>query len=272
MTKGRTAYVGATLIDGTGAEPLPGSAVVVGDGRIEFVGRAADFTSGPELELVDLEGQFLIPGLLDANVHLVVPEPEMLLRHDPGDYDELVLEGAQVALRAGVTTVFDTWGPLEALRRVRDRIAAGAATGSRIFCAGNIIGNGGPWSPDFTRYGEALNPAVVAEVNRHWTQGVGDELTWLPAEGVREAVRAYIEASGIDFVKYASSAHAHGRFLALSPDAQRAVVEEAHAAGLTAQRARRRPRRSRWRSRRASTSCSTATSPARTRCPTRRST
>jgi imidazolonepropionase-like amidohydrolase len=57
----------------------------------------------------------------------------------------------------------------------------------------------------------------------------------MSAEDVREAVAAYIKTSGIDFLKYASSAHAHGRFLAFSDEAQRAIVEEAHAAGLTAQ-------------------------------------
>jgi imidazolonepropionase-like amidohydrolase len=107
---------------------------------------------------------------------------------------------------------------------------------SRLFIAGNILGNGGPWSPDFiASYGATLTPSVVDEVNYQWTQGVGDELTWLPAEDVRTAVREYIARSGVDFVKYASSAHAHFRFIALSADCQRAIVEEAHAAGLTAQ-------------------------------------
>jgi imidazolonepropionase-like amidohydrolase len=231
----RRAFVGATLVDGTGAAPLPAAAVVVDGERIAWVGRAADL--GGDVEVVDVSGLHLLPGLLDANVHLVLNcDPDVLLRYEPGAYDELVLEAAQVTLRAGVTTVFDTWGPLEALRRVRDRIDAGEAVGSRIRCAGNIIGNDGPWSTDFfPPYGQALNPDVVARVNAHWEQGVGAELTWLPAEGVREAVRQYLETSGVDLVKYASSAHREGRFVALAPDAQRAIVEEAHAAGLTVQ-------------------------------------
>jgi imidazolonepropionase-like amidohydrolase len=230
-----TAFVGGTVLDGTGAEPLRDGAVVADDGRVAWIGPASELPDG--VAVVDVAGKHVIPGLLDANVHLVLDcEPEVLLRYAPGDYDELILEAAQVALRAGITTVFDTWGPLEALRRVRDRIAAGQAVGARIFCAGNIIGNGGPWHADFIgTYGELLSADTVERVNRHWTVGVGDELTWLPAEGVREAVREYIASSGIDFVKYASSAHAHLRFLALSPDAQRAICEEAHAAGLTAQ-------------------------------------
>jgi imidazolonepropionase-like amidohydrolase len=132
--------------------------------------------------------------------------------------------------------VFDTWGPLEALRRTRDRIDAGEATGSRMYIAGNIIGNSGPWGPDFHPDAAiAVGSAVVEQINWHWEYGTGPELTWMSANDVRLAVRKYIETSGIDFVKYASSAHKHGRFLAFSPDAQRAICEEAHAAGMTAQ-------------------------------------
>ncbi|TMR04921.1 hypothetical protein ETD83_07685 [Actinomadura soli] len=233
----RTAFIGAILIDGTGSAPLANSAVVVEDERITWAGSATELDRPSDVRIVDISGKYLIPGLLDANVHLLIHvDPDVLLRYDPGCYDELVLEAAQVALRAGITTVFDTWGPLESLRRVRDRINARETVGSRIFCAGNIIGNGGPYSPDFfPDLAAGLSSAVVDRINQHWEQGVGAELTWMSAEDVRLAVREYIATAGIDFVKYAASSHAHSRFIALSPDAQRAIVEEAHAAGMTAQ-------------------------------------
>jgi imidazolonepropionase-like amidohydrolase len=234
---GRTVFLGATLVDGTGAPPLADAAVLVDAGRIAWVGAASAFDASPDVPRVQVRDTWLIPGLLDANVHLVFHlEPDVLFRFDMGRWDDLVLEAAQVALKAGVTTVFDTWGPLESLRRVRDRIASGAAVGSRIYCAGNIIGNDGPWSADFLpSFVPALNTAVLAEVNGHWEQGVGGDLPWLAAEDVRERVREYIATKEIDFVKYASSAHGAGQFLALSPAAQAAIVEEAHSAGLTAQ-------------------------------------
>jgi imidazolonepropionase-like amidohydrolase len=233
---GGDALVGATLIDGTGAAPLRDSAVVIRDGRIESVGVASSFDGMHDLRVIDVHGKHVIPGLLDANVHLLLHcDPDVLLRYEPGVYDALVLEAAQVALRAGITTVFDTWGPLESLRRVRDRVNAGEATGSRIFFAGNIIGNDGPWSPDFYPYGDRINQEVARSVNEPWEQGVGASLTWMSAEDVRKTVREYIATSRIDFVKYASSSHALFRFIALSPDAQRAIVDEAHSAGLIAQ-------------------------------------
>ncbi len=232
------AFVGATLIDGTGSAPLPDSAVVVADGRITWVGPASKMDRTGDIRVIDVATKHIIPGLMDANVHLFAQfDPEIVLKYEPGDYDELVLEAAQVALRVGITTVFDTWGPLESLRRVRDRINAGEVSGSRIFFAGNIIGNDGPWSVDNAGkgYGESLNPTVVASINRHWEQGVGGDLPWMSADDVREIVREYIETSGIDFVKYASSVHKDLKFITFSPDTQRAIVEEAHDAGMTAQ-------------------------------------
>ncbi len=228
--------VGATVIDGTGASPVRDAVLLLDGDRIVSVGPAGQTAVPEQAEVIDAAGKYVIPGLMDANVHLVLHcDPDVLLRNEPGCYDELVLEAAQVALRAGLTTVFDTWGPLESLLRVRDRIDAGTEVGSRIYFAGNIIGNDGPWSEDFYPYADQLNSVVAAQVNAHWEQSVGAELTWMPAEDVRAAVREYIATSGIDFVKYASSSHRHFRFIALSPDAQRAIVEEAHAAGMTAQ-------------------------------------
>jgi imidazolonepropionase-like amidohydrolase len=233
----RTAFIGAKLVDGTGAATLDDAAVVVADGRIESVGPAAELERDG-MEVVDVADKHIIPGLLDANVHLLIQsDPEFLLRYDPGEYDELILEAAQIALKAGLTTVFDTWGPVDALRRVRDSINSGEAIGSRIFFAGNIIGNDGPWSIDFDGrvFGQVLNPEIVAAVNRHWEYGVGGDLPWMSAEDVREVVHEYIATSGIDFVKYSSSVHKDLKFICFSLDAQRAIVEEAHAAGMTAQ-------------------------------------
>jgi imidazolonepropionase-like amidohydrolase len=229
-------FVGATVIDGTGAPPRPGTAVAVRDGRISWVGPSSELDQDNATQCVDVRGKYLIPGLMDANVHLVLQiDPEVLLRYEPGEYDELVLEAAQVALKAGITTVFDTWGPLDSIRRVRDRIKTGHAIGSRIFCAGNIIGNHGPWSANFVPLYSSMNPAVVELVNRQWEQGVGGELAWMSSDAAVELVREYIATSRIDFVKYASAAHGARQLIALSPDVQRGIVEAAHAAGITAQ-------------------------------------
>ena len=64
---------------------------------------------------------------------------------------------------------------------------------------------------------------------------MGAELLWMTAEEVRNRVRRYIEDGDLDFVKYAASGHTHMQFICFSAEVQRAIVEEAHKASLTAQ-------------------------------------
>ncbi len=231
------AIVGATVIDGTGTPPIGNATVLVEGARIRYVAPATDGSVPQDAEVIDAGGKYVIPGLMDANVHLFAGITLDLLLEYRGRYAELVEEAAQIALKAGVTTVFDTWGPLEPLIEVRDRINRGEVTGSRMFVAGNIVGLGGPLSADFFPPGDVLEENTVAGINREWEQGVGSDLLWLTPEGVRARVRDYIERSGIDFIKYAASGHGSQRmqFITFSEQAQRIIVEEAHRAGLTAQ-------------------------------------
>jgi imidazolonepropionase-like amidohydrolase len=83
-----------TLVDGTGAAPRGGVNVVVRDGRIASVGSepaSADVT-------IDGSGLFVLPGLIDAHVHL-----------SGGSRADIVGQLSR-ALRGGVTTVFDMAG------------------------------------------------------------------------------------------------------------------------------------------------------------------
>src|SRR5215831_1116122 len=65
---------GATLIDGTGSDPLRGHAVTVEGDRIARVGTVE--RGGSE---VDLDGLTLLPGLIDAHTHLAASRRPGLL-------------------------------------------------------------------------------------------------------------------------------------------------------------------------------------------------
>jgi imidazolonepropionase-like amidohydrolase len=225
---------GATVIDGTGKPPLENATLVVDNGRVVSVASDPHIPRGARV--IDVRGKFIIPGMMDANVHLDFGiTPEYLFGFDR-HYDELILEAAQVELKNGVTTVFDTWGPREPLVKVRDRINAGNVVGARMFIAGNIIGIGGPTSADFYPAIRAVISKVDADrIDAIWEQGVGADLLWQTPAEVRARVRAYVQDGKLDFVKYLSSGHVQMQMIAFSPDAQRAIVEEAHRAGLTVQ-------------------------------------
>lgn len=228
---------GATIIDAVESKPIEGRSIWVENGRIKAIERPQDIGAAPGTRVIQARGQYVIPGLMNANVHLLMDiRPEILARH-MDHFEDLIVESAQIALKSGLTTVFDTWGPRKHLVAVRDKINSGKVPGSRIFCAGNIVGLDGPFSPDFDFFSKgsgAVSPAFARKVNATWVENVGRHLMWLTPDGVGKELRAYVK-KGIDFVKYASNDHVPGAFLAFSLEAQRQIVEAAHGAGITAQ-------------------------------------
>lgn len=228
---------GATIIDGVAERPIEGSAIVIDGGRIQAIAPRDQLGSIAGAQFIDARGKYVIPGLMNANVHLLMDIRLENLARYLGRYEELIAESAQVALRSGLTTVFDTYGPRRFLMAVRDDINAGKTIGSRIFCAGNIIGFDGPFSDDFNFFAkgaETASGAMARRINSIWVENVGRHLMWLPPDQVAHHVREYI-SKGINFIKYGSNDHYPGSFLAFSPQVQAAIVNEARRAGITAQ-------------------------------------
>lgn len=66
-------YFNGDILTMAGHEPAYAEALVVRDGRITFVGTKADALSeaGPGSEQIDLHGQTLLPGFIDAHSHLL---------------------------------------------------------------------------------------------------------------------------------------------------------------------------------------------------------
>lgn len=229
------AVVGATVIDGTGRAPVGNGVVLSVDGKVAEVGTVGSVAVPPDATVVDAAGKYVVPGLMDANLHLFLNiDLETLIKHE-GRYHDIVLEAAQIALKSGQTTVFDTWGPREALATAREMINRGEAPGSRIYLAGNIIGFDGPLSADFRAQAAAhVSKAFVSRTNERWEQGTGRALLWMPPDSVRPIIRTYAR-KGVDFLKYGASGHVEMSFLSFSPAVQRAIVEEGHGAGMTVQ-------------------------------------
>jgi len=226
---------GATVIDGTGRPPILNAVIIVANGRIGAVGPAASTPVPRGARVIDGRGKFVIPGMMDANVHLVFGVSIEFLARYEDRLDDLIAEGAQVALANGLTTVFDSWGPLRPLQRVRDRIARGEIPGARLFVAGNIIGFTGPFGRDFNGPAEtAASKPFVKRINTLWEEGTGPELMWLPPDTLRGAIRAYL-AKRPDFIKFPVSGHTLQETLMWTPEQQRVIVEETRRAGIGVQ-------------------------------------
>lgn len=63
------AIVGATLIDGNGAPPVPDAVMVVRAGHITCAGPRRHCPVPSGARRIDARGAWLIPGLIDAHVH-----------------------------------------------------------------------------------------------------------------------------------------------------------------------------------------------------------
>jgi imidazolonepropionase-like amidohydrolase len=189
--------------------------------------------------IIDGAGRFVIPGLIDTNVHLSLyggqrDRYETIAKYYSRE-DEIVLEAAQIQLRHGVTTVRDSYGVLAPLTRVRSTIAQGQSVGARILAAGNIVGWGGPYSVSFsltpqtglTRFQEEMNDAIA--------QGAGENLFDLTPEELRTAINRYLD-KGPDFLKFGGTSHfSEPTYIGFSPEAQKVLVDEAHKRRLVAE-------------------------------------
>ena len=227
------ALVGATILTGhLDADPIPDGVVLVdGDGRITAVGDSS-IDVPPDLEIVDLAGKFLVPGLINAHAHLVmngsVPGErgemsalfsmrwlgELLfgfIRTYPGERIASAMMEANVqrALRSGVTTLRGLGDPGFLDVALRDRVASGRVLGPRLLVAGPIL--------------------AITGGHAHQIGQVFDG----PDEA-RRAVRANL-AGQVDLIKIASTGGVsdsrrigEAGELQMTPAELAAIVDEAH--------------------------------------------
>lgn len=136
-TPGLQAFVGARIIDGTGAPAIENGVLVVRDGRIEAVGAGGAVETPPDAERVDVSGRTIMPGLVNAHGHV---NNVRGLEADPSFYTEEHVEH-QLGLyaRYGVTTVFSLGGDGAAGVAVRDRQRTNPDLNqARLYLSGNI--------------------------------------------------------------------------------------------------------------------------------------
>lgn len=219
-----------TLIDGTGAPPRRGIDLYIEQGRIAEIGEHLVATDGTEV--LELEGYTVLPGFIDAHVHLTFTPPA---NHAAGVVEEMksqdadrALEGvanAWATLQAGFTTVRNVGGSF-ADRALRDAIAEGTVPGPRMLVANHAITITGGHCDDTHGY----QPGLLPHLEDH-RAGVADS----PAE-VRKAVRYQIK-HGADVIKVCATAGvmSSGDTLGvpqMTVDEVAAAVDEAQRAGL----------------------------------------
>jgi imidazolonepropionase-like amidohydrolase len=110
-------------------DPISGSVlrdryILVENGRIRSVG--TNMPVAKDAHVIDLSHLTVMPGMIDAHVHLVIGGP--------------VRTNAAAILNAGFTTVVDLGARTTRLLRIRDSINAGYIPGPRVLAAGMWVG------------------------------------------------------------------------------------------------------------------------------------
>ncbi|WP_411342769.1 amidohydrolase family protein [Paenibacillus sp. WLX1005] len=128
-----TFFRGAVLIDGLGGEPIHNSGVLVQDDRIVAAGVAADMTIPEGTQTVDVTGKIIMPGLIDAHVHVIGSKSlnmaQVALEPQAMQMGRALLDLPRL-INAGFTTVRDVGSHVAV--HIRDLIREGAYEGPRI--------------------------------------------------------------------------------------------------------------------------------------------
>ena len=225
------ALVGGTIIDGRGGAPRPNATIVIVDGRIAAIGPRDRVAIPSGARQIDVAGRFIIPGFVDANVHLT---PYNSFDNFGGPDSLLVLaalKGMREMLLHGITTARDTYGYLAPLREARSRLAADSL-GATLLVAGNIIGWGGPWSFSFTgNTGSQPQSDYARHVRDGIVLGMGENLIEVAPDSLARLMNAYIDR-GVDFVKLGVTVHfERPAYPLFSSQSLEAMVATAHSRG-----------------------------------------
>ena len=175
-----------SLVDGTGAAPVKDAVIVIRGDRIEAAGPAVQIPAGARV--IDLSAYTVLPGFIDAHVHLAsrpLANGDFVHRGVTDDEGDNALWGAanaRATLLAGFTTVRDLGASDFANVALMRAVDAGRVPGPRIVTAGHLIGISGGHCDENGYWAGALGP------ERGPREGIANG----PDE-VREAVRLQVK-------------------------------------------------------------------------------
>lgn len=213
-----------TVLVGDRLEPVRNHSIVLTGETITRIEKG--FITIDDAHLVDLSDKHVLPGLIDAHVHLQHGGPGPSLRQDLTHLEDgvMVLRGyaeARRSLEAGFTTLRDLAGDPDVVFDLRDAINMGLVQGPRILAAGPaLMPTGG---------------GIIRGLRRDLMDALEHSNLEYPCDGAdecRKAVRALVKA-GADFIKVVVTASISapgegGAAYQMTPEELESVVEAAH--------------------------------------------
>lgn len=220
------AYINGKILDGGKDMQVQQGLVIVTDGE-KITDIVKEAPKSPDVKVVDLEGRYIMPGLINMHVHLAgngkpqkkQRDNEKLVKTLMGTAlsravaYKVVSDFAKTELFSGVTTIRTVGGLGDFDTRLRDEIAAGKKVGPRILAANEGISVPG---------GHMAGSVAVAA---HSIDEALKQLEHAESEKV-DLVKLMITGGVLD----AKEKGVPGE-LKMKPEMVKAVCDKAHAAG-----------------------------------------
>ena len=222
------AYWNGNILNGTKEMEVQTGLAILTDGE-KIVDLVPNTEIPAEYTPVDLEGKYILPGLMNMHVHLAgngkpqkkQRDNEKLVRtlmSNPisrGIAYKMVSKYAEIELMSGVTTIRTMGGLGDFDTRLRDEILKGKRIGPRILAANEGISVPGGHMAGSVAVAAANVSQALAQLEKSEKQGV-DLVKLMITGGVLDAKEKGVPGE-----------------LKMSPNMVRAVCERAHAAGYT---------------------------------------
>jgi imidazolonepropionase-like amidohydrolase len=124
------------IFDGTGTTPFAGQVVIDGEQIVDILAAGASVNNA-NIQRIDGDGRFLMPGMVESHAHLTWPSSiERVINAMKVPLDEHVAiteANARITLDAGFTSAYSAGSLGEAIEpALRDRINAGTIPGPRL--------------------------------------------------------------------------------------------------------------------------------------------
>ena len=223
----KTVYINGIVLDGSeNMQPKTGLAIVTEGEKIAAVEPCQAAYDGSQI--IDLKGQYIMPGLINLHVHLPASGKPKKKQSDPKKLVKLMTsnnflrkimlkmcEGyAKTQLMSGVTTIRTVGGVEDVDTQIRDAILAGKMDGPRILAGNMAISVPGGHMAGSLTY-EATTPEQARSYVRQIAKDKPDLIKLMITGGVLDA-----------------KVKGEPGELKMSPEIVKAACEEAHALGL----------------------------------------
>ena len=214
-----------TLIDGTGADPIPEANVLIHNDKIILADASLEGGTLPRgegrLVQIDAQGGYILPGLIDAHVHLML-QIESLQRRVSTPFSMQFYKSVQYMRRtlyAGITSVRDAGG---ADAGIKQAVEQGVVPGPRMQISTAVLTITGG-HVDF------WNPSGIDTPLLRSYPGMPDGICD-GVEGVRKKVREVLRA-GAEVIKVCSTGGVmsptdHPNFTQFSEEELHVMVQE----------------------------------------------